>query len=240
MNTIKEFIKGIPFVQQAFKLIVGYKLKNKSPEAVFSDIYVNNTWKDKNSISGTGSNLSETEVIRQELPKLFRQLNIESVLDIPCGDFYWMKTIDLNGVNYTGADIVKPLIEKNNLEYKGPNKEFVYLNLLQDELPKVDLIICRDCLVHFAFSDAITALKNIARSKSTYLLTTTFTDRGVNRDILTGDWRTLNLSLPPFNLPSPSTAIKESCNESNGKYKDKTLALWKIEDILKVLEKHHD
>ena len=73
---------------------------------------------------------------------------------------------------------------------------------------------------------------NIKRSRILYLLTTTFPDCEENEDITTGDWRLLNLERPPFNLPPPIQLINEGCSESNGKYSDKSLGLWLIEDIV--------
>jgi hypothetical protein len=37
------------------------------------------------------------------------------MLDAPCGDFNWMKEVDLSAVHYTGGDIVEPLVNSNHL-----------------------------------------------------------------------------------------------------------------------------
>ena len=57
------------------------------------------------------------------------------------------------------------------------------MDLVNDELPKVDLIFCRDCLFHLPNDMILKALENIYKSKSKYLLTTTFTDNIPNKDI---------------------------------------------------------
>ena len=44
----------------------------------------------------------------------------------------------------------------------------------------------------------------MARSGIPYLLTTTFPGAAANEEIVTGDWRVLNLEAPPFGLPPPS------------------------------------
>ena len=57
----------------------------------FTEIYTENLWASAESKSGTGSELRNTEVLRQELSVLLKKYKIQSMLDIPCGDFNWMK-----------------------------------------------------------------------------------------------------------------------------------------------------
>ncbi len=64
-------------------------------------------------MSGIGSDNSQTETVVNELPKIFEKYIIESMLDIPCGDFNWMRKVNLNGINYVGADIVADLVVAN-------------------------------------------------------------------------------------------------------------------------------
>ena len=58
------------------------------------------------------------------------------------------------------------------------------MDLINDDLPKVDLIIVRDCLVHFSNKDIFKAIENIKQSKSKYLLVTTFSDLKKNENIV--------------------------------------------------------
>lgn len=112
-NTIKiETIdEKIPGAHSAYKLILEiYKdvpSRMKSTEAIFTEIYKENYWRGKNSVSGQGSDLEQTETIVKELPILFKDLKISTMLDIPCGDFFWMKMVDLKGIQYIGADVVE-------------------------------------------------------------------------------------------------------------------------------------
>lgn len=239
MGTLKEIAKKIPvipFVGRALRdRYVRYQLKSKSTEDTFTDIYRNKGFGGKDSVSGPGSDVHQTKVITIELPTLFKALNISTMLDIPCGDFHWMKSVDLNNIDYTGADIVKELIQKNSAKYARDGVRFQYLNLIKDRLPKVDLIFCRDCLVHFSFADIGLALDNVCNSQSDYFLTTTFTGRKDNHDIVTGQWRAINLELNPFGLPKPLKIIHEGCTENDGAYGDKALGLWRIADIRESL-----
>lgn len=189
---------------------------------IFQEIYEYNMWGGTESVSGPGSSLSLTKGIIKELPKLIDYFNIKSILDAPCGDFHWMQQVKMNIQEYIGVDIVPELIEKNNRYYSNKQRKFLNLDILADLLPTVDLIICRDCLVHFSFQDIWQTLKNFQKSGSKYLLTTTFTDYPVNKDINTGDWRHLNFAKDPFNFPEPLYIIKEM------PYADKSLALWEL------------
>jgi hypothetical protein len=240
MKELKEVVKRIPGVPVAYHEYVqlARKLRTLTRRGVFTDIYVGNKFGGKESVSGPGSDPDQTRVIINELPTVFRDFNIRTILDSPCGDFHWMKRVNLKGVDYTGSDIVVDLIRKNK-NYAAENVHFCEMNLLKDKLPKVDLVLCRDCLVHFSFRDILLALHNICNSESTYLLTTTFTNGRHNQDISTGQWRVLNLEAAPFMFPAPLRTINEECTEGDGAYKDKSLGLWRVADIRDSLAKRH-
>jgi len=195
---------------------------------IFTEIYERMAWQGVESASGPGSSLEQTKELRERLPDLFRRYKVSTLLDIPCGDLNWMQFVDLSGVEYIGADIVEELIEKNKKKFKMP---FLCLDISTDPLPKVDLILCRDCLVHFSYLDVVSTLGNIVRSGSKYLLTTTFPNRTKNVDIETGQWHPYNLTKKPFNLPQPLFLLNEKCTQGNGMYADKSLGLWCIKDI---------
>ena len=193
----------------------------------FKHIYETNHWDEAESVSGPGSTLEETEPIRRELPALLAELGASSLLDLPCGDFHWMQHTDLSGVRYIGGDLVGDLIERNRAKYASDGVEFQKIDLVNDTLPAVDVILCRDCLVHLSFADAQAALSNIARSGAGWLLATSFPSVTRNDDIVTGQWRPINLTLPPFNLPEPEQVIGENCTESE--FADKNLSLWPVD-----------
>jgi len=197
-------------------------------QAIFSTIYETNYWGDTESASGPGSNLEETAIIREELRPIIEQFQIGSILDIPCGDFNWMQTINLDGVQYTGADIVADIVNSNK-RFETSNISFQQMNLVTDRLPKVDMIFVRDCLVHLSNQDVQQAITRICESESKYLFTTTFYDQSQNADITTGQWRAINLQLPPFNFPKPELLLNES--RPNGTYLDKSMGLWKVSAI---------
>lgn len=236
----KQFLKQFSIynteIQKQYQNLLD-KVVDKSSvqQNIFTHIYQNNKWGGKQSISGPGSDVDQTQIIIKELPILFKKYNISSILDAPCGDFFWMNNIDLKNINYLGVDIVEALIKKNNNKYQQQNIHFKLLDLLQDKIPKTDLILCRDCFIHFSFKDIFTALNNICKSQSQYLLTTIYTEKITNTDIISGDFRPINLTKPPFSLPEPIVIINEGCTELRH-LQDKSLALWKIANIRNFLK----
>lgn len=216
-----------------------FMMRRSSTEKIFARIYARNAWGDVESRSGAGSSLARTQLLRPELTRLLLDLCVGSILDLPCGDFNWMRATELPGIVYLGADIVTPLIARNNLLYASPGRGFLRLDMLSDALPKADLILCRDGLVHLSFFDIARALTRMQEAGATYLLATTFTAHDRNRDIVTGEWRPLNLDLPPFRFPAPIKTLADG-PRPDGTHPDKALALYRFADlsdrVLKLLQ----
>ena len=244
MGLIRDLLKGIPGARslyyrarQLMKPVAIYR-RLLSQRAVFADIYKNNRWGGNSSVSGTGSDDVQTRVVARELPRILKRLQTKTMLDIPCGDYFWMQHVALDEVSYTGADIVSDLIDRNIRQFEGEQIRFEMIDLVTDKLPRVDLVFCRDCLVHLSYKSVWRALSNICVSDSGYLLTTTFPEHPRNRDIVTGEWRPLNLQAPPFNLPEPLESFEEGCSEGDGRFRDKSLALWRISDLREHLQQY--
>ena len=202
----------------------------------FSKVYAKNLFFGSESRSGRGSDSDQTQVLKLALAPLLKGLGISTMLDVPCGDLNWMSGVDLAEITYTGADIVPELVEKLNTEYSGQGKHFVILDVVSQELPRAfDAIFCRDLLVHLSTSEIIEVLRKFKSSGSKYLLTTHFTDARKYKDLpwfsLTVGWRPINFTLKPFSFPEPQILVNEECAEANGAFKDKSIAVWLLEDI---------
>ena len=64
-------------------------------------------------------------------------------------------------------------------------------------------MICRDCLFHFSYEDIFMFLKNFLSSEIKYLLLSSHLNeenKFKNRDIVTGDFRNIDLFSEPFNF----------------------------------------
>jgi hypothetical protein len=198
---------------------------------VFSRVFRNNDWGDSESVSGPGSTRAQGRVVTPQLIDLVKRLGVTTLLDAPCGDFNWAGELSGTVRSYFGVDIVEELISRNVREHGDANRTFLVCDLTRDPLPGAELILSRDCLVHFSYADVWAALRNFRRSGADYLVTTTFVDRRTNRDIVTGAWRELNLQAAPFDFPAPIALIDERCLYSGGEHRDKRLALWHMDQV---------
>lgn len=202
-----------------------------TPVEIFRQIYETNHWSGRQSRSGPGASEDQTTRIREALPALCRTLGVRTILDIPCGDFNWMADVAFGEIDYIGADLLPELVATNSERYGREGRRFVTLDLTSSPLPAADLMLCRDCLVHLSFAEIDRALQNLRAADIRYLLTTTFPSQLHNVDIVTGDWRPLNLEHPPFSFPPPLRLINEECTECEGKFADKSLGLWRIAEV---------
>ena len=205
--------------------------RRASMERTFAPFYTDNLWGDKESVSGPGSNLVRTAKLRRELPALLQELGTRTLLDAPCGDFNWMKDTQLGIERYFGVDVIPDLITRNQELYGNDQRQFALLDLTRDALPRVDVILCRDCLIHFSYKHIADAIKNFKRSGSTYLLTNSYPLWPENTDIRTGDFRHLNLTSPPLNFPAPLKYIDEKYPEEQEQFFGKILGLWRLKDL---------
>ncbi len=206
---IKQATLCLALLSSVNNIVPSNEQKVDQVEEIFTYIYKNNCWLSQESISGPGSELRVTHNMRQALTALIKRFGITAIADAPCGDLNWMKHVDIGDCRYIGVDIVQELIE-NNKKLFGSTREFMHLNLIEDIIEKVDLIICRDMLAHLTDEQIFKVLKNFKQSGAKYLLATTNLQSTGNTQISrAGDWRKLNLELPPFNFPRPLALIQE-------------------------------
>lgn len=192
---------------------------------IFEHIIKTHYWADVPC--GSGSTVEFTELFRNTLPVIFKEYNITSMLDLPCGDHSWMSLVEFpKNFAYIGADIVEFMIEQNRVNY--PGKDFRVMDLSIDPLPAVDLLLCRDCLFHLDEVAINNVFRNIADSKIQYVLTTSYLLQYSNNiNINTGNFRPINLELEPFNLPEPIARFDDGIPGNI----QRQLCLWRTDQI---------
>jgi SAM-dependent methyltransferase len=200
----------------------------KKVESIFTEKYIKNSWLGSESKSGPGSSVYNNKKLLHMMSDFFRKNNIKSISDYGCGDFNWMKNFEFDLIDrYLGIDIVEDMIIQNTEKYETEKIKFKKLNIIDDYIKeKFDVILCKDVLFHLSYEDAISAIENIKKSGSTYLLSTTFIDF-INKDINTGQWRPINLEIDPFNLGDPITIWRNIEDKTEG-WITKSIGIWKI------------
>lgn len=126
------------------------------------------------TVNGPGSTWEATRAVRAELPRIIERYEIKSILDAPCGEWNWMRHVNLAGVKYAGWDVDEVSIRNNLKRHANINVVFHHINLLSTtmSLPRVDLIICRDFFLHIPNRYIDVCLRKFKNSGSKYLLTT--------------------------------------------------------------------
>ena len=99
-------------------------------------------------------------------------------------------------------DIVKNIIDKNNELFASNKVKFEVADICMDKIPPCDLIMIRDCMFHLSYYDINKLLNNLERTEYKYLLTTTHSTENnfINKDIITGDFRLIDLFSKPLNF----------------------------------------
>ena len=123
------------------------RFKDWDIDEVFTDIYQKNSWGIEETLSGQGSTIEQMRPILHEIEEVFQSLEINSLLDLPCGDFNWMEHVNLSGIQYIGGEIVPELVNNNQAKYGSELVEFRLIDITSDELPKVDMILNKDCFI---------------------------------------------------------------------------------------------
>jgi hypothetical protein len=191
----------------------------------FTALWRDNGWGSSETRSGAGSTLAATETLRAHLSQLCRFLGIRQIVDAGCGDLNWMNRISETFDLYLGLDVVPGIIEEMEALYgRRRGHFFAQRDLTQDDLPRADAILCRDVMTHLSNDQVKDALARIKASGARYLFATSYGTEQ-NRDISGGDWRPLDLTKAPFDLPKPMLHIDERLDGS------KLLGVWPIKDL---------
>jgi len=218
---------------------------NKSASHKFAEIYRQHLWAKAGadsggteSLSGLGSSLRSTEIFRRELQTLIDEHRPKVFFDAPCGDFNWMKTIAFPAdCAYIGGDIVPSVVLIDQQKYgrgeegAAGSRVFKDFDLTRDTFPGADYWLCKDCLQHLSLADVRAVLANFASSEVKVALISNHKGVVENTDIHTGDFRYLDLTLPPFNLPTPSRVMSDAPADGEPRF----VAVWTREEVTAAL-----
>lgn len=125
------------------------------------------------------------------------------VVELGCGDWQVSKLVDWSGTEYLGFDVVDSLVSLNRRTYSSPKVRFQLGVENAKDVPAFDLLVVKDVLQHWSDSD-IHRFAALIRDAPAVLVTNTTMSSGpyeLNAPIVTGRFRPLDVSRPPFNWP---------------------------------------
>lgn len=170
-------------------------------EEVFTQIYSQGSW-DEKGFSASGSPIELMGDYVEFLQNFLDEYQIRSVVDVGCGDWAFSRYIDWSDIEYLGIDVVRYVVERNQNLFGGPSVSFMHGNAAAMELPKADLLICKDTFQHLSNQTIKQILRQMQKFKYCLFTDTVnpFTHSSMNRDIWDGGSHFLDLTKPPFNL----------------------------------------
>mmetsp|Transcript_22815 Transcript_22815/g.48475 ORF Transcript_22815/g.48475 Transcript_22815/m.48475 type:complete len:857 (+) Transcript_22815:63-2633(+) len=154
---------------------------------------------------------------------LARFPEIQTVLDVGCGDLSWMQYFLQEHPNlaYVGADINPYCLALNFKRF--PRMHFVQTDLSNisgvEVLPRCcDLVIAKDVFNHMTLPDAINAVKRTVNTRPRFLLThvhgacdNSGWERRIDKHL---HYTRYDYNKPPFSLPFPATMVQQISEEA--------------------------
>lgn len=156
---------------------------------------------------GRGSTLASTAHLRATLPPVLARLQVDVLLDAPCGDCNWISKVDLGSIRYIGVDASPEHVASACRNFPGAYLRCI--NILSARLlPLADAVLCRDFLQHLPNVSVLVALRALLTTGARWFLLTSHTAER-NPDIVLGGFRPLDLTKPPVSFEVPAESIED-------------------------------
>jgi SAM-dependent methyltransferase len=184
----------------------------------FEEVYRNNAWRGVETRSTGPRGAEAVPLVVPALEALAERLGVESVLDVGCGEGYWMP--DLPG--YVGIDVSQEALKV--ARERHPDND--YRLFRGEDLPACGLVICRSTIQHMSVGDGVALLDMIRASGAKWLLATTYPEGG-NEDIpfsiRDGVGYKPDMTEAPFGLGAPQESLRDIPE-------DAVLGLWRLRE----------
>ena len=138
----------------------------------FDRVFENNLWGAPQSRSGPGSEGTYADDKILTLKFLLKKFNIAKVVDIGCGDMFWMKECLIHVTDYTGVDVSKSVIDANIAKVYPSHVRFNHTSDIDIRSIKADAIIAFDVFGHMLHSEILETLNAILQSDVKYVIVT--------------------------------------------------------------------
>lgn len=163
-------------------------------EEVFAHMYA----QEQKSPRSWKSVLQNSQTFIQFLEIFLQCNNIRSVIDIGCGDWSFSRYIQWGDVQYLGIDIVQPIIKKNLNQFAARNIRFLHADVLEMDLPKADLLLCKD-VFHYWPNEKIERIVAQFQQFNHCLISDPII-QPLNDNLPLGEKRGIDLTEAPFSL----------------------------------------
>jgi SAM-dependent methyltransferase len=149
-------------------------LSGLSIETAFDRIYERRIWStNSDELSGGGSYGRAADIYVDIVATFIRDHDIQSILDIGCGDFNVGARIAPQVSSYYAFDVSAKIIDINKHRFGAmSNVEFRQANACVDPLVKTDLVTVRQVLQHLTNAQIEMILMNIERTQPRFVLIT--------------------------------------------------------------------
>jgi hypothetical protein len=109
------------------------------------------------------------------------------------------------------------VIEENKKKFSSSKIKFIHLDAIRSELPKADLLICKDVLQHLPNEDIKIFLRKLKNFKHCLICNSVDPKflTGSNKNIEYGSYRSIDLSKPPFSMKGEKVFIYKAGNFTN-------------------------
>jgi SAM-dependent methyltransferase len=145
-------------------LAIRRRFNGLAREEAFSAIYRGRHWGRENTapfFSGEGSTEQFTPAYCEAVAHYVRTHSISSIVDLGCGDFQVGSKISKLTPAYCGVDIVRSLIEYNQVHYGSQQARFDCLDIVEDPLPPGQLCLIRQVFQHLSNAEIQAVLAKI-------------------------------------------------------------------------------
>jgi 2-polyprenyl-3-methyl-5-hydroxy-6-metoxy-1,4-benzoquinol methylase len=143
------------------------------------------------------------------LQEFLKNHEIKTVVDLGCGDWAFSRYIDWTGIEYIGIDVVKHVVERNQKLFAQDNIKFIHANFKAINIQEADLFLCKDALQHFSNDDIRKVIAHLPKYKHSLIANyiDLFATWKNNREIKTGQYHPIDLSLTPFKHPGEKVLL---------------------------------
>lgn len=206
--------------------------RGKPLDQTFDKIYASGIWgvsEDPSQVFYSGSGSHDEVVVVPYIQAVSRFLEAletkPDVVDLGCGDFNVGSQLRGYCNGYVACDVVEKLIRFNQEKYSELGVDFRVLNMVEDDLPKGDVVFIRQVLQHLSNSEISSVLQKIKARYKCLILTEHLpstcdfhanVDKPSGPDIRTGLGSGVVITRPPFNFKASREELICSVPEGGG------------------------